>query len=134
MIRFSDAVLVLAVIVGAFWTFQIKHDAEQSAKRLADLRKQIEAQENKITLLQADRAILTGPGRLEAVAKTFEEELGLAHMQSTQIVKLSELPPLRPREENEVMQVEADSIDALITTGGIKKSIPKTITFPKARP
>lgn len=134
MIRLTDAILVLAVIVGAFWTFQIKHEAEQSAKRLADLRQQIDAQENKIILLQADRAILTGPGRLEVIADTFKEELGLADMLSTQIVKLSELPPLRPKEDNEVIQVEADSIDDLITTGGIKKSIPKTITFPKARP
>ena len=142
MIRFTDAFLILAVIVGAFWTFQIKHESEQSAKKLANLRSQIEAQENKIVLLQADRAILTGPGRLEIVAKTFEKELGLADMESTQIIKLSELPPMRPKEENDVLQVEAESIDDLIKTGSVstpaklpvKQSVTKSVTRPKARP
>ena len=80
-------------------------------------------------MLQADRAILTGPGRLERVAKTFEKELGLVDMESTQIIKLGELPPLRPKDETEVLQVDADDtdgIDMLINTGSIIK--------PKARP
>ncbi|MFD0916276.1 hypothetical protein ACFQ14_07650 [Pseudahrensia aquimaris] len=115
MIRILDAVLVAAVIGGAVWTFQIKHSAEQSAKRIALLTRQIEAEERKITLLRADWAIMTSPERLENVAKAFESQLGLAELRSDQIASLDELPPLRPDPKEKILQALEEGDDTTLT-------------------
>ena len=68
MIRIFDIMLLLAAIAGAVYTFQIKHEAEQAAKKLATLRAQIAAQDRKSDLLEADWALETSPARLEEIA------------------------------------------------------------------
>ena len=47
MIRITDAVLLGVAIAGAIYTFQIKHEAEMSAKQLATLKAQIAAQQRQ---------------------------------------------------------------------------------------
>jgi len=119
MARITDILLIVAVIVGALWTYQIKHVSELSAREIASLHKQIIAQNNKITLLQADWAIMTSPNRLEKVVKMFGEELGLIRLEPAQIIKMHELPPVRPVETEEHINVDVQDIDRKITTGGI---------------
>lgn len=96
MNRLIDIVLVLAVILGAIWTFQIKHQAEVTARELASVNRQIDSQRHKIALLKADWEILTGPARLDRVAGIFAGRLDLVPLDPSQIVSLDELPPLRP--------------------------------------
>lgn len=119
MARITDILLIIAVIVGALWTYQIKHRSELSAREIASLRKNITAQNNKITLLQADWAIMTSPNRLEDVAKNHAEELGLARLEPSQIVNLRELPPVRQTEVEERINVDVQDIDRKTTTGSI---------------
>ena len=66
--RITDIVLLAAAVGGAIYTFQIKHDAELSAKKLATLKAQIAAQHRKIALLEADWALETGPAWLENIS------------------------------------------------------------------
>ena len=128
MIRISDGLLIIAVVVGAVWTYQIKHEAEVSAREVAKLRSEIAAQENKIVLLEADWAILTSPGRLEKVARDFGDELKLQRIQSSQIATFAELPPLRERPVVEDMQADGDNtIDHQTRTGGIGSLILKNL-------
>ncbi|MGI9364754.1 MAG: cell division protein FtsL [Rhizobiaceae bacterium] len=126
MIRVLDAVLLTGAIAGAIYTFQIKHEAELSAKRLATLKAQIAAQDRKIALLQADWALETAPGRLEKIAKRYSEQLMLRAMESTQIIEVHELPDLRPPPSLEVDERLAEDPKAL-TTGGIEKLIERAI-------
>lgn len=95
MIRITDMILLGAAVAGAVWTFQIKHDAEQSAKNLRSLSAQIRAQDRKIALLEADWAIETSPHRLEKIATQYSKQLELQPLESHQIVDTSELPGLR---------------------------------------
>ena len=132
MIRIVDAVLVAAVLGGAVWTFQIKHSAEQSAKKIALLTRQIEAEDRKITLLRADWAIMTSPERLEKVARTFENELGLNEMRSDQIATLDELPPLRPNPKEKILKALQDG-EADTQTGSIDMPELNRVAIPTRR-
>ena len=108
MIRITDAVLLAGAIAGAIYTFQIKHEAEMSAKQLATLKAQIAAQQRKISLLQADWALETAPARLEALSEQFSDQLMVRPMESSQIIELDELPDLRPQEELEADVIQAE--------------------------
>lgn len=121
MNRLIDVILVLAVIFGAVWTFQIKHDAELTARELAQINRQISDQRNKIALLKADWEILTGPARLERVAGIFAGRLDLVPLEPSQIISLDELPPLRAEPDFDSEETTAsvepqaqDSIKALL--------------------
>jgi len=138
MIRVTDSVLIAAAIVGAIWTYQIKHEAEQSARKLSELRSKIARQENKITLLEADWAIMTSPGRLSGLAEKFSSDLELVPLSSSQIITLGELPELRPEPAQEQMQVENGDVD-FTTTGSISSendglnNAPVEVTTPTFR-
>lgn len=124
MIRITDAVLLAGAIAGAIYTFQIKHEAEMSAKQLATLKAQIAAQQRKISLLQADWALETAPARLEALSEQFSDQLMVRPMESSQIIELDELPDLRPQEELEADVIQAEG-EAGLTTGSIDDLIKK---------
>lgn len=126
MIRIVDTILVAAAIGGAMWTYQIKHEAELSAKRIASVRSQIIAQDRKIALLEADWAIATDPSRLEKLAETFEAELSLRPIESSQIVSESELPAFRVDRDGEDDEIFAGEKDQ-ITTGGIGALIKREV-------
>ncbi|NKB51821.1 MAG: hypothetical protein GKR97_06295 [Rhizobiaceae bacterium] len=124
MIRITDAILLGVAVAGAIYTFQIKHEAELSAKELRTLKAQIGAQKRKISLLQADWALETGPSRLEAIAAQFSDQLMLKPMEAFQIIDPSELPDIRPKVEIDVDTRQAGEGEEL-TTGGIGDLIQK---------
>ena len=122
MIRVTDAVLLIGAVAGAIYTFQIKHEAELSAKQLATLKAQIAAQQRKISLLEADWALETGPGRLETIANLYAEQLMLRPMDSSQIIEVHELPAIRPEPDADGDVREASTGakgDKALLTGGI---------------
>lgn len=128
MIRITDAVLLIGAVAGAIYTFQIKHEAELSAKQLATLKAQIAAQQRKISLLEADWALETGPGRLETIANQYADQLMLRPMDSSQIIETYELPAMRPLPEADDDVREAsngDASDKSLLTGGIGDLIEK---------
>ncbi len=126
MIRIIDMFLLVAAVVGAIYTFQIKHEAERAAKKIATLHAQIAAQDRKIDLLEADWALETRPSRLEDIASRYAEQLMLKPLESTQVIDISELPALRPEPEPEVDERQAGETDEL-TTGGIGALIEKAL-------
>ncbi|MEP0943716.1 MAG: hypothetical protein ABJH63_13840 [Rhizobiaceae bacterium] len=122
MIRITDAVLLIGAVAGAIYTFQIKHEAELSAKQMATLKAQIAAQQRKIALLEADWALETGPGRLEVIAKKFVDQLALRPLESSQIIERHELPDIRPEPviEDDTREAENNEQgDSKLLTGGI---------------
>jgi hypothetical protein len=120
--RITDLVLLTGAVAGAIYTFQIKHEAEQSAKQLATLKAQIGAQNRKIALLEADWALETGPARLEEISIRYVDQLHLRAMESTQIIDHTELPEIRPEPANEADERFVGEEEQL-TTGGIGQLI-----------
>lgn len=118
MIRITDMALLGVAVAGAIWTYQIKHEAELSAKQLSTVRAQIAAQNRKIALLEADWAIETSPARLEIIAEQFLDQLKLKPMESNQIVDASELPGLRVDRTDENEKIYAGE-NGEMSTGGI---------------
>ncbi|MEO1398790.1 MAG: hypothetical protein AAFU56_08000 [Pseudomonadota bacterium] len=124
MKRLMDLVLVAAVLVGAIWTYQIKHEAEVLSKKRTSLEAQIAAQDRKILLLNADWALETAPARLSALAKRYSDQLDLVPMESTQIATTEELPAMRQERDDslDTAQNGAKSDDVSGTRGpGIDK-------------
>ena len=95
MIKASDIVLTGLMIAAAIWTFQIKHEAELSSDKVAKLMRQIDRENDKIDLLEADWAVLTQPKHLQNVAGKFAGELHLQQLEVDQIITLENLPPIR---------------------------------------
>ena len=124
IVRIVDLTLVAVAIAGAVWTYQIKHEAELSAKRIASVKTQIAAQNRKIVLLEADWAIETSPERLDEIARRFEKQLALRPMESTQIIERHELPLLREAPTPEEGETWAERNDETVT-GGIEALIEK---------
>ncbi len=122
IVRKLDVALIAVAIAGAVWTYQIKHEAELSAKRIASVKAQIAAQNRKIVLLEADWAIETSPARLEEIAKRFEKQLALRPMESMQIIDRYELPELREAPSEEEAETWAGKNDETVT-GGIESLI-----------
>lgn len=119
--RPSDLLLAGAVIGGAIWTYSIKHDAEAAADRVASLRRQIAAEEERIVFLRADWAYLTSPVRLERLAERYRDELKLAPLEAHQWVEPVDLPtPLLP-EEDETLEAGL----APLTTGSVASRGPQ---------
>ncbi len=118
MSRLTDALFIAAAIGGAVWTYQIKHEADISAKALNSLRAQIRAEDRKMTLLEADWAIATAPDRLRAVVAAHGDQLNLETLDTNQLSTLDDLPPMRPVPEIDEVQADAGGEDRL-TTGSI---------------
>jgi len=124
MIRKIDVIMVFAAIAGAVYTYQIKHEAEVSAKRLNDLRAQISAQDRKIVLLEADWALETNPVRLKKISEQYSQQLGLKRLESSQIIDLSELPGFRKDRDTDSDETYAGKTGDVVT-GGIDALLEK---------
>ncbi len=122
MIRLTDLVLLSAVVAGAVWTYQIKHEADLSAKRIKSLNAQILAQDRKIALLEADWALEINPERLEKIASQFDDQLNLKPLESSQIIEISELPGFRVDRDARDVETLAGQ-DGDVITGGIGELI-----------
>jgi hypothetical protein len=125
MIRSLDAALIVVMIAGAAWTFQIKHKAELSADRAAQLQRQVDHEKERINLLEADWALFNSPARLQQLAERYGDDLKLVPLKSEQIATMNELPSI-------VLPPEPDSREAAIEpgidpqkTGGIKPPVKK---------
>ena len=118
MIRMTDVVLLAIAVGGAIYTYQIKHEAEVSAKHLKTVNAQIDIEDRKIALLEADWALETGPARMEKLAQQYQEQLQLKQMESSQLIEISELPAIREDALPASDEVYADQ-NGEVLTGGI---------------
>ena len=123
MIKASDIVLTALMIAAAVWTFQIKHEAEISSSKVADLQHKINREKDKIDLLEADWAVLTQPKHLQNVARKFANELPLQQLEVDQIITPNDLPPLRQVEDPIGALARGEATDDVVTgsIGGRKQ-------------
>ncbi|PTW58815.1 hypothetical protein C8N35_109119 [Breoghania corrubedonensis] len=92
MFRILNIVLILAVIVGAAVVYNMKHNAENAADRVAHLQRAIEQEEDKIDLLKAEWSVLNQPARLQRLVERYNAYLHLEPLQVKQIASINDLP------------------------------------------
>ena len=101
MSRLINAVLFLFVLLGAFWLYQVKHEAKEEESRIVKLEKQIEDEKEALLLLKAEWSYLNRPERVQKLSERFADQLGLSEVQPYQIGTIGDLPE-RLQEPSEV--------------------------------
>ena len=61
MSRLINLLLILFVLMGAFWLFQVKHQAKEEGGKIAILRGQIQEEKDALLLLKAEWSYLNRP-------------------------------------------------------------------------
>lgn len=96
MIRWLQAVSVLAVIMAAVAVFQVKYRADATAARVAELQRRVDEEKERLSLLKAEWSFLIQPGRVQGLVERHTDRLGLQPLDPGQIRllrNLNELPP-----------------------------------------
>ncbi|MTI45435.1 hypothetical protein JM93_01171 [Roseibium hamelinense] len=93
MVRYLNILFVAAVVVGAATVYDMKLAAKKSATRMAELQREIEAEEEAIQHLKAEWSLLNQPDRLQQLVARYNDYLQLQPMDVHQIVSAEELPP-----------------------------------------
>lgn len=113
MSRLVNFVLFVFVLLGAFWLYQVKHEAKETEKNIANLQKQIKEEKEALLLLKAEWSFLNRPERVQQLSERFAKQLGLTDVKPYQIGEAEDLPERSSPasgEEDEAVQ----SIDDLL--------------------
>ncbi len=94
-LRTFDVLMVLILIAAVAWTFKVKNDTDDALERLAELEKQIAAEESEIEILKSDWGLLTNPARLQKLYELYDDQLQMQGIEPGQIVDLETLPPFK---------------------------------------
>lgn len=129
MLRTFDIIMIAAMLVAATVTYTIKYDAEKQIAVITKLQRQIASEKDTITLLRADWALMTQPGRLQSLVGVYEKELNLQPIEAEQLVLGVNEIPERPIDDIQKIISGSDELLAsgvlekdAITTGSVKKS------------
>ncbi|MBB5702661.1 hypothetical protein FHS76_002545 [Ochrobactrum daejeonense] len=129
MLRTFDIIMIAAMLVAATVTYTIKYDAEKQIAVIAKLKRQIDSEKDTITLLRADWALMTQPGRLQSLVGVYEKELNLQPIEAEQLVMGVDEIPERPIDDIQKIISGSDELLAsgvlesdAITTGSVRKN------------
>ncbi|EKF20797.1 cell division protein FtsL [Nitratireductor pacificus] len=92
MFRTSDVVLITVMLAAATFTYKTKHDAEAKYTQLRKIETQAQLEEDTIDILRADWSLLTQPARLQRLAETYQDELGLEPVEAPRLAEFRDLP------------------------------------------
>jgi hypothetical protein len=90
--RIVNVVLVLAMIAGAVITYNLKHETEKAAARVARLHTAIAREREAIALLKAEWSVLSQPGRLQQLIARYQDYFRLEPFSASQVATLDEIP------------------------------------------
>jgi hypothetical protein len=116
LLRTSDMLFVCAVIAAAAFTYKAKHDAEGQLAELRRVQAAIKLERETIDVLKADWSLFTQPARLQRLAETYADDLGLRPLDPSQIGTVAELPP-RPLDIELLIEEGVDVTAAMPDTG-----------------
>ncbi|WP_350334961.1 cell division protein FtsL [Coralliovum pocilloporae] len=97
MSRVVNLILILLVVLGVGYVYQIKGEAEEASDRAAALQGQIDEVRQTIEILQAEWSHLSRPDRIQTLVERYEQQLQLGPMEVYQFSTLDDVP-LRPIE------------------------------------
>jgi hypothetical protein len=121
MIRWLQVVSVVAAAGAAIFVFQIKYRAEAVAERAAALQRELDQENETLSLLRAEWSLLIQPARVQALIERHADVLQLKPLDPAQITKIENLPmrPTGPAPDDEAALaafLEGAAEDAI--TGG----------------
>ncbi|MGU3398223.1 hypothetical protein ACLBWS_00505 [Brucellaceae bacterium D45D] len=129
MLRTFDLIMIAAMLMAATVTYTIKYDAEKQIAVISKLKRQINSERDTITLLRADWALMTQPGRLQSLAGVYADQLKLQPIVAEQLVRGAHEIPERQPDDIEKLISGSDELLASgvlgedsITTGSVKKN------------
>ncbi len=114
MKRHAFALLGLAIIAVAAWTYNVNYNTRTTLDRVSLLRDQIVKEREVLRVLRVEWAYLNAPGRLESLVIRHNDKLRLVAVTPDMMGEVSD-PPYVPDEE-----------DVRVAGGGIP--------IPRARP
>jgi hypothetical protein len=115
--RIVNVALVLAMVGGAVATYNLKHETEKAAARVARLHTGIAKEREAIAFLKAEWSMLSQPGRLQQLIARYQDHFRLEPFSTNQVATLDEIP-LRPV-NTESAAGEATVADAAATAAAI---------------
>ena len=104
------------MVAAAAVTYKIKHDSEDRMRDVRKLETAIRYQEDTISILKADWALMIQPGRLQWLTEHFQGQLDLRPTEPQQFVKLSDIP----QKQLVAREGEADGAKDKVKTGSVK--------------
>lgn len=113
MSRLINLALFCFVLLGAFWLYQVKHQAKVTENRIAEIEAQIAAEKEALLLLKAEWSYLNRPERVQRLAERFSEKLGLKAVQPYQVGIMQDLPD-RPAESERLDEQGPSEIGELL--------------------
>jgi hypothetical protein len=90
--RIFNLLLLVAMIIGAAVTYDMKHKAEMAADRVARLQADIAKEKDQIAVLRAEWALLTQPARLQSVVDKYADYFKLQPFSPKQIATIDDIP------------------------------------------
>ncbi|WP_035087249.1 cell division protein FtsL [Devosia riboflavina] len=127
MIRRLNIFLICTSIVMLVGVYMLKFSIEGTAAERTALQIHISEQEDDLTTLKADWAVLNQPGYVEPIVRRHEAELGVTQVQQEQFGSFADLP-MRPAKPDTAamdalfLAIDAgvDPIDAILELEGIE--------------
>ena len=95
MIRWLQVVSVVAASSAAVFVFQVKYRAEAVADRATQLQREIEQEQETLSLLEAEWSLLIQPARVQELVERHADLLKLQPLDPAQITEIENLP-MRP--------------------------------------
>lgn len=115
MTRWLQFLSVTAAAAAAVLVFQIKYRAEAIAERVAALQRELDAENETLSLLKAEWSYLIQPGRIQELVERHADTLALAPLDPVQLTRIEDLPLRPPGPAAE----DKDALSALLDpTGG----------------
>jgi hypothetical protein len=95
IVRIVNVVLIVAMVAGAVVTYNLKHQTEKAANRVARLHAGIAKEHEAIAFLKAEWSMLSQPARLQQLIARYQEHFKLEPFAANQVATLDEIP-IRP--------------------------------------
>ncbi|SDU27079.1 hypothetical protein [Stappia sp. ES.058] len=92
MTRYLNVFLVIGVLAAAATVYDMKHDAERAAERVANLQQRIDEEREQLKLLRAEWSLLNDPSRLQKLVERYNEHLNLQPLEVEQITRIEDVP------------------------------------------
>ena len=96
MIRWLQVLGVVAAAGAAVFVFQVKYRAENVAEHASTLQREIDRENENLSLLKAEWSLLIQPARVQELVGRHAEVLKLQPLDPTQITRIENLP-MRPK-------------------------------------
>jgi cell division protein FtsL len=90
MIRFGLVIWLIVVTGVAVGLYHINYRVKELERELTEVRKEIEAERERLHVLEAEWSFLNQPARLSRLAR---KHLNMDSMEAEQVVSIDQLPP-----------------------------------------